>query len=364
MRGGCGRARRRAGRRGGYGGASARRAAFDRPAPRRPCDRPSRGNGNFMCPCARQSALPGADLPTNQGRHAGACPCHPRRAPASSPTARFLRPPAHQIIMTSYDDWGPSSSRCLDMVERAAKARPRVVAGQGQQDGGWHWRSQGPPGMDLRHIGGRVVSRRQLQRSLAPGRPAAAAARRDAPQRAKARPRTPTQPRPTQAEVGVRGLPWGCLSARLPAPARPRPPTNPTYPTPPTPQIQQTRLMFVPTLYFVDTSWHDHSPGDLQSHVSWWCYTKRDGGCPPATWAEVSQFREGMTRCFRRAVDKGLSIAVAPHVDDGQYSGARLVGWLRGPAWAACAVGPPRNCPLPFPPTLPPPRPVAKRPGV
>ena len=88
------------------------------------------------------------------------------------------------------------------------------------------------------------------------------------------------------------------------------------------PQIRQTRLMFVPTLYFVDSTGTSHDTG--QSRVSHWCYTRDSGGwCPPATPEQTAQFQAGMTKCFKHAVAKGMSLAVTPHVDDGTGSGVR-----------------------------------------
>lgn len=78
--------------------------------------------------------------------------------------------------------------------------------------------------------------------------------------------------------------------------------------------------MFVPTLYFVDATGTSHDTG--QSRVSHWCYTRDAGGwCPPATADQTAAFTAGMARCFKHAVAKGMSLAVAPHVDDGTGSG-------------------------------------------
>ena len=78
--------------------------------------------------------------------------------------------------------------------------------------------------------------------------------------------------------------------------------------------------MFVPTLYFVDATGTSHETG--QARVSHWCYTRDAGGwCPPATPDQREAFRAGMAKCFKHAVGKGMSLAVAPHVDDGTGSG-------------------------------------------
>ena len=78
--------------------------------------------------------------------------------------------------------------------------------------------------------------------------------------------------------------------------------------------------MFGPTLYFVDATGGPHDTG--QARVSHWCYGRDAGGWgPPATADQAGAFRAGMAKCFKHAVARGMSLAVAPHVDDGTGSG-------------------------------------------
>ena len=81
--------------------------------------------------------------------------------------------------------------------------------------------------------------------------------------------------------------------------------------------LGQTRVMFVPTLYFVDNEPRNYSAPGQQARVSYFCYTKDASGCPPATVEGRVKFQAGMTACLRSAVARGLSVALAPHIDDG-----------------------------------------------
>ena len=82
--------------------------------------------------------------------------------------------------------------------------------------------------------------------------------------------------------------------------------------------LGQTRVMFVPTLYFVDNEPRNYSAPGQQARVSYFCYGKdAAGNCPPATVEGRARFQAGMTACLRAAVARGLSLALAPHVDDG-----------------------------------------------
>lgn len=91
--------------------------------------------------------------------------------------------------------------------------------------------------------------------------------------------------------------------------------------------LGQTRVMLVPTLYFVDREPRNHSAPGQQGKVSYYCYSKLDGGCPPADAAGRAKFGAGMKKCAAAAVDSGLSLALAPHIDDGVPGGAQ---WRQG----------------------------------
>ncbi len=61
-----------------------------------------------------------------------------------------------------------------------------------------------------------------------------------------------------------------------------------------------------------------------QSNVTYYCVNRQSGHtCPQATAADISAFQAGMTACFKKAIDLGLTtIGVAPHLDDGLGYGA------------------------------------------
>lgn len=71
----------------------------------------------------------------------------------------------------------------------------------------------------------------------------------------------------------------------------------------------------------------------LQQNVTYYC-TERvtaNGGptpdtCSPVTASDISNFQTGMQACFQAAVNRGLSIAITPHLDDGLGLG-ELTDW-------------------------------------
>ena len=82
-------------------------------------------------------------------------------------------------------------------------------------------------------------------------------------------------------------------------------------------QYQQSRIMFVPTLFWVQT-------GD--GPVDYYCYERQydnDGNvsCPAADADKIIAFQNAMQRCFKRAIDAKFSIALTPHLDDGTGQG-------------------------------------------
>lgn len=91
--------------------------------------------------------------------------------------------------------------------------------------------------------------------------------------------------------------------------------------------LGQTRVMLVPTLYFVDREPRNYSAPGQQGKVSYYCYSKVDGGCPAADALTRAKFQAGMTRCLTAAVAAGLSLALAPHIDDGVPGGGQ---WRQG----------------------------------
>ncbi|CAL8461829.1 g1360 [Coccomyxa elongata] len=91
---------------------------------------------------------------------------------------------------------------------------------------------------------------------------------------------------------------------------------------------RQSRLMFTPTLFWVDKNFQQRKSVNSQGNVTYYCYSRQAGGaCPQATAADIQGFHSGMAACFKKAIDLGLStIAVAPHLDDGLGYG----GWRNG----------------------------------
>ena len=82
-------------------------------------------------------------------------------------------------------------------------------------------------------------------------------------------------------------------------------------------KFKQTKLMFVPTLFWVQTG---------EGPVDYYCYDRtydHNGHvqCPAATSDAIERFRWAMQRCFQRAIDSNVSIALSPHVDDGRGEG-------------------------------------------
>ena len=91
--------------------------------------------------------------------------------------------------------------------------------------------------------------------------------------------------------------------------------------------LGQKRVMFTPTLYFVDREPKPAGTPEEHSRVSYFCYARDSwGGCPPATLAQREFFTESMRACLARAVQRGMDLAVAPHVDDGALGGR----WRQG----------------------------------
>ncbi len=81
--------------------------------------------------------------------------------------------------------------------------------------------------------------------------------------------------------------------------------------------IKQSKIMFVPTLFWVQTG---------EGPVDYYCYDRYwdDQGkvkCTPADPERIAKFQAAMQRCFQKAVDHNLSIALTPHLDDGRGQG-------------------------------------------
>ena len=91
--------------------------------------------------------------------------------------------------------------------------------------------------------------------------------------------------------------------------------------------LGQKRVMFTPTLYFVDREPKPSNSPEEHSRVSYFCYARNQwGDCPPATLAQRTFFTDSMRACLGRAVARGLDLAIAPHVDDGALGGR----WRQG----------------------------------
>lgn len=79
----------------------------------------------------------------------------------------------------------------------------------------------------------------------------------------------------------------------------------------------QSKIMFVPTLFWVQTG-----DGPLE-HYCFNRYQDQSGKfqCAAADSGQIAAYQASMQRCFKKAVDAGLSIAVTPHLDDGRGEG-------------------------------------------
>jgi hypothetical protein len=80
---------------------------------------------------------------------------------------------------------------------------------------------------------------------------------------------------------------------------------------------RQSKIMFVPTAFWVQT-------GD--GPIDFYCYNRyqdQNGKfhCNAADDGQIAKFKTSMQRCFQKAVDAGLSIALTPHLDDGTGQG-------------------------------------------
>lgn len=96
---------------------------------------------------------------------------------------------------------------------------------------------------------------------------------------------------------------------------------------------KQSRLMFVPTAFWVDESYTQRKSVNSQGRVSSYCLDRVNGNgtgtptnCPEASQAQISTLTSSMAACFKTAVDAGLDIAISPHLDDGLGLG----GWRNG----------------------------------
>lgn len=75
-------------------------------------------------------------------------------------------------------------------------------------------------------------------------------------------------------------------------------------------QLKQSRIMFVPTLFWVAA--RDES-------VDYYCTDRTP--CTPVNALKIAHLKQEMQRCFQKAVDLNLSIAITPHLDDGLAQG-------------------------------------------
>ena len=80
---------------------------------------------------------------------------------------------------------------------------------------------------------------------------------------------------------------------------------------------RQSKIMFVPTLFWMQTG-----NGPIE-HYCFNRYQDQNGKyqCDAADSQKIASYQAAMQRCFQRAVDAGLSIAVTPHLDDGRAEG-------------------------------------------
>eukprot|EP00884_Botryococcus_braunii_P003248 jgi/Botrbrau1/12924/Bobra.92_1s0004.1 len=95
--------------------------------------------------------------------------------------------------------------------------------------------------------------------------------------------------------------------------------------------VRQSRIMFVPTLYWVDDDFVYRKSVNSQGRVTHYCYergplTSIPTTCAPPTQDQYQKFAGSMTECFQRAISYGMDIVLAPHLDDGYGLG----GWRNG----------------------------------
>lgn len=87
-----------------------------------------------------------------------------------------------------------------------------------------------------------------------------------------------------------------------------------------------SRLNFIPTLFWVDRTYKHGGPGQTNK-ISYFCFHRKhntDGtvSCKPAAQQDIDIFEHSMKACFRRAVEYNMSIEVSPRL---QYSTGRNI---------------------------------------
>eukprot|EP01023_Acetabularia_acetabulum_P020487 TRINITY_DN2065_c0_g1_i6.p1 TRINITY_DN2065_c0_g1~~TRINITY_DN2065_c0_g1_i6.p1 ORF type:complete len:499 (+),score=61.21 TRINITY_DN2065_c0_g1_i6:25-1521(+) len=78
-------------------------------------------------------------------------------------------------------------------------------------------------------------------------------------------------------------------------------------------EFQASKVQFIPTQYQADSN--------KDGTIDYYCHKASKGNCPAFDQQWIDLFREDMQRCFQYAIDKGLSISLSPHLDDGLETG-------------------------------------------
>eukprot|EP01025_Chloroclados_australasicus_P063457 TRINITY_DN839_c0_g1_i1.p1 TRINITY_DN839_c0_g1~~TRINITY_DN839_c0_g1_i1.p1 ORF type:complete len:461 (+),score=39.69 TRINITY_DN839_c0_g1_i1:187-1569(+) len=81
-----------------------------------------------------------------------------------------------------------------------------------------------------------------------------------------------------------------------------------------------SRVQFVPTQFWVG---YDGTYWANRTRVDFYCHKLSVGNCIAFDQQAIDEFREDMRLCFQYAINKGLDIALSPHLDDG----LELGGW-------------------------------------
>lgn len=86
--------------------------------------------------------------------------------------------------------------------------------------------------------------------------------------------------------------------------------------------LRNSRLNFVPTLFWVSQPANIQTSASSTAKISHFCARHTVDGegsvtvCPPMTQKQILEFTTGMKKCFTRAADHRMNIAITPHLED------------------------------------------------
>ena len=85
-----------------------------------------------------------------------------------------------------------------------------------------------------------------------------------------------------------------------------------------------SRLNFVPTLFWVDKKSSSSRPVTTVSYFSYQRVTQPDGTitCKPASQTDIDTFQHSMQACFARAIEYNMSLQITPQLNDGTVQAA------------------------------------------